>query len=146
MNNPKIIKGDLAVDDRGEVGYVNDFTFHGVKRFYTVKNHRQGFIRAWHGHRNEGKYVTVVEGSALLCAVQIDNWDEPSRELSISKYIMSDNKPAVIYIPPGYANGFMSLSQNAKLIFYSTSTLSESMGDDHRYDSRYWNPWNIEER
>ena len=33
--------GDLAVDDRGEVGFVNDFDFAGVKRFYTVRNHQR---------------------------------------------------------------------------------------------------------
>ena len=31
--------GDVAVDDRGEVGFVNDFDFAGVKRFYAVRNH-----------------------------------------------------------------------------------------------------------
>jgi len=30
-----LYEGGLGVDDRGEVGYVNDFHFEGVKRFYT---------------------------------------------------------------------------------------------------------------
>ena len=37
--------------------FVNDFNFENVKRFYQVENHRQGFIRAWHGHKKEGKYI-----------------------------------------------------------------------------------------
>ncbi len=44
--NPKILKGGVAVDDRGDVGFVNEFDFAGVKRFYTVANHRSGFVRA----------------------------------------------------------------------------------------------------
>ena len=48
---PQLIAGGLAVDDRGAVGFVNEFDFAGVQRFYTVKNHRAGMVRAWHAHR-----------------------------------------------------------------------------------------------
>jgi dTDP-4-dehydrorhamnose 3,5-epimerase-like enzyme len=117
-----------------------------VKRFYTVKNHRRGFVRAWHAHRREAKYVTVVEGAAIVGAVRIDNWEKPSRDLSVGRYVLSASRPGVLYVPAGHANGFMSLTDEAKLIFYSTATLVESHGDDVRYDSRYWNIWDIEER
>jgi dTDP-4-dehydrorhamnose 3,5-epimerase len=40
----------------------------------------------------------------------------------------------------------MSLTEDAKLMFFSTSTLEESMGDDIRFDSRYWDIWNTVER
>jgi dTDP-4-dehydrorhamnose 3,5-epimerase-like enzyme len=49
-------------------------------------------------------------------------------------------------IPAGYANGFMTLTESAKVMFLSTSSLEESAGDDFRFDARLWNPWNIEER
>lgn len=138
--------GDLAVDDRGEVGFVNDFDFAGVRRFYTVSNHRRGFVRAWHGHRKEAKYVTVVQGAAVIAAVQIDDWDRPSPELPVSRYVLAAARPRVLFIPAGYANGFMSLTDDTKLMFFSTSTLAESHGDDIRFDARHWNPWGVEER
>jgi dTDP-4-dehydrorhamnose 3,5-epimerase-like enzyme len=146
FEKPVILSGGLAVDDRGEVGFVNDFRFKDVKRFYTVSNHRAGFIRAWHGHRKEAKYVTAVAGSAVVAAVKIDDWETPSRELPVERFVLSARKPAVLYIPSGYANGFMSLTDDLKLIFFSTSTLEESMGDDIRFDSRWWDPWNVAER
>jgi len=31
-------------------------------------------------------------------------------------------------------------------MFFSTSTIDESRGDDIRYDARYWNPWEVVER
>ena len=142
----RIIKGDIAVDDRGELAFVNDFDFKNVKRFYQVKNHKQGFIRAWHGHNNESKYVMAVKGSALVGAVKIDDFDSPSPDLKPSRFILSDRKPQVLYIPGGYANGFMSLSEDLILMFFSTSTLEESKNDDFRYPSRFWDIWNIEER
>lgn len=141
-----LIAGGLGVDDRGEVGFVNDFSFEGVRRFYTVHNHRQGFVRAWHGHRREAKYVTVTSGAALLSAVLIDDWERPSPSLAPVRWVLSAAKPSVLYIPPGYANGFMSLGDDTRLMFFSTATLEESVKDDVRFDARFWNVWNVEER
>jgi dTDP-4-dehydrorhamnose 3,5-epimerase-like enzyme len=143
---PVLMTGGLAADDRGELTFVNDFRFEGVKRFYTVSNHRQGFIRAWHGHKRESKYVTAVSGAALVGAVCIDNWEQPSRELHVERFVMSAHRPSVLYIPAGHANGFMSLTADLKLIFFSTSSLEESQGDDFRFDSRYWDIWQVVER
>ena len=143
---PVLIEGSLGVDDRGEVAFVNDFRFEGVKRFYTVVNHRVGFVRAWHAHRNETKYVTVVQGAAVVAAVAIDDWERPSKEARVHRYVLSAQKPAVLYIPAGHANGFMSLTGDAKLMFFSTSTLEESRGDDVRYEARYWDAWQVIER
>lgn len=142
----KTFRGGLAVDDRGEVTFVNEFDFDGVKRFYTVLNHWQGFVRAWHAHKKEGKYVTVVEGAALVGAVKIDDWINPSRDLDVFRAVLSAKTPSIIHIPPGHANGFMSLAPNTRIIFFSTSTLEESHGDDIRYDARYWDIWNVLER
>ncbi len=146
MGDVRLIRGGLAVDDRGEVGFVNDFDFAGVKRFYMVENHRQGFVRAWHAHRKEGKYVLVVRGAALVCGVTIDDWGRPSRDLPVTRHVLSARSPSVLWFPPGSANGFMSLTDDTKLLFFSTATLEESLQDDIRWDARYWDPWQVEER
>ena len=145
-SEPYIINGGLAVDDRGEIAFVNDFNFESVKRFYMVSNHKQGFARAWHAHKREAKYVFAVAGAALVGAVKIDKWDKPAVDLPVGRYVLSSKKPQVLYIPPGYANGFVSLTSDLKLIFYSTSTLAESADDDIRFDARYWDIWNVVER
>jgi dTDP-4-dehydrorhamnose 3,5-epimerase-like enzyme len=143
---PRLLAGDLAVDDRGEVGFVNDFDFQGVKRFYTVRNHRAGFVRAWHAHRREAKYVTVLVGAAIVGAVPIDDWDKPSKDLSVVRHVLSAARPQILFVPAGFANGFMALTEDTKLVFFSTSTVEESRGDDVRYDARYWDIWSVEER
>jgi dTDP-4-dehydrorhamnose 3,5-epimerase len=53
----QIIEGGLAVDDRGSIVFVNDFSFKDVKRFYQLENFSTNTIRAWHGHQKEGKYI-----------------------------------------------------------------------------------------
>jgi len=146
LNKPFIINGDLSVDDRGELAFVNQFNMKSVKRFYMVSNHKQGFIRAWHAHKNESKYVFIVDGSALISTVQIDDWVNPSSDLTVEKFVLSAKKPSVLYIPSGYANGFKTLSIDTKLIFFSTSTLKDSIVDDYRFDAYKWDPWGIVER
>ena len=146
MNGPRLVRGGIAVDDRGDVSFVNDFNFAGVQRFYMVANHRRGFVRAWHAHKKEGKYVLVVKGAALVCGVQIDDWKAPGKDLEIHRFVLGEKTPSLLYLPPGFANGFMSLTDDAKIIFFSTSSLEDSLDDDYRYDARYWDPWHVEER
>ena len=146
MALPRLIQGGLAADDRGEVSFVNEFTFAGIKRFYVVSNHRTDFVRAWHGHKHEEKYITVVSGAAVVCAVKIDNWEHPSKKSEVQRYVLSAAKPGVLYVPKGYANGFMTLTRDTKLIFFSTASVEESMKDDIRFESRYWDPWQVTER
>lgn len=135
------INGGVAVDDRGSVRFVNDFHFDGVKRFYQIQNHEVGFVRAWHGHKNEAKYVYVPKGSFLVGAVEFDR-----HAADPEKFILSSESPAVLYIPQGYANGFMNLTPDAIIQFFSTSTLDESLGDDIRFNADRWNIWDIERR
>jgi dTDP-4-dehydrorhamnose 3,5-epimerase-like enzyme len=142
----RLYKGGLAVDDRGALGFVNDADLQPVRRFYTVRNHNAGFIRAWHGHRHERKLVTVVAGSALVCAVQVDDWDNPSADLPVVRHVLTASAPSVLDIPAGWANGAMSLTADATLLYLSTSILAESHGDDIRFPSRFWDPWHVEER
>jgi len=146
VETPKLIEGGLAVDDRGQLRFVNGFDFAGVKRFYIVSNHEQGFVRAWHAHRREGKYVLVSRGAFIVGAVAIDNWETPSPASHVHRFVLSADKPSILFIPPGYANGLKSLTADAQIMFFSTSTIEESRGDDVRYDARYWDCWSVVER
>lgn len=141
-----VIPGGSAVDDRGQLSFHNEFALRGYERFYLVENHRQGFVRAWHGHKREAKAVTVMRGAALVCAVRIDDWDRPSAAQPVERFVLSANKPSILTIPAGFANGFMTLSDDALLCFFSTATLQESSGDDFRFHARHWDPWHVEER
>lgn len=133
-NNSYLIQGGVSVDDRGSVRFVNDFNFNDVKRFYQVQNHKQGFIRAWHGHRHEGKYVYVVSGSALIGAANMDTQ-------VVDKYVLSSQSPKVLFIPAGHANGFKTLEENTIILFFSTSDLNSSLNDDIRFPYDKWNIW-----
>ncbi|MFX1498784.1 MAG: NAD-dependent epimerase/dehydratase family protein [Promethearchaeota archaeon] len=144
----RLIEGGIAVDDRGSLNFANDFNFYGVKRFYQVQNFNSSTIRAFHGHMNEAKYVYVPKGSAIVAAVKLDDNKSPSKHQEVNRYILSDRRPQILFIPPKYANGFKPLEEDTRIIFFSTSTLEESKGDDFRFPADYWGAqvWEVENR
>lgn len=133
-NTPTLLSGNKVFDDRGSVGFINDFDFDGVKRFYLVQNHEPGFIRAFHGHKKEGKYVTVVSGAAIIKVMSMEIWNTSPAEESIHTFVLSAEKPQVLWVPPGYFNGFKTMSVDTRVMFFSTATLEESRGDDYRIE------------
>jgi dTDP-4-dehydrorhamnose 3,5-epimerase len=142
MENPKLYTGGMAVDERGIVTFNNGLDLSDVKRFYTIENHTDGFIRAWHGHRKEGKFFMVLSGIAIIVALKLhfDNdqdavgWISPYTEEERFKQTLIKDTANVFYIPPGYANGFKLLTRDTRIIVFSTSTLEESTNDDYRYE------------
>jgi dTDP-4-dehydrorhamnose 3,5-epimerase-like enzyme len=116
------IDGGLFADDRGFLRFVNGFDFSKIKRFYQVEKHKK-----------EGKYIYVASGTALIGLVNLETEE-------VSKFTLTSQKPCILCVPPGYANGFKTLEDNTIIMFYSTSTLEESKGDDYRFD---WDKWDI---
>ncbi|MFX1355725.1 MAG: NAD-dependent epimerase/dehydratase family protein [Promethearchaeota archaeon] len=143
-----LIPGGIAIDDRGSLSFANEFNFYGVKRFYQVQNFSTSTIRAFHGHLNEAKYVYVAKGSAIVAAVELDDHESPSKKQQVNRFILSDKNPQVLFIPPKYANGFRPLEEDTRILFFSTSSLEESKGDDYRYPVDYWGKeiWEVEDR
>jgi dTDP-4-dehydrorhamnose 3,5-epimerase-like enzyme len=135
------LEGGLATDNRGSVSFVNEFPFTQFKRFYTIKNHAPGFVRAWHGHQHESKAYFITSGVVVVGAVKVDDWTNPSPDLPVHTQVMSAEKPGILFIPGGHANGFMSLTEDAQVLLFSNFSLEESLEDDIRFDPRFWNPW-----
>jgi dTDP-4-dehydrorhamnose 3,5-epimerase-like enzyme len=143
---PQLIRGGVAADDRGRVAFANDFDLGPCRRFYVVENFAAGTVRAWHAHRHERKWVMAIAGAALACCVEIDDWDEPSRDAEVHRFTLDATQPAVLAVPAGYANGAMSLLPGTRLMYLSDAPLETSLEDDVRYPARHWDPWHVEER
>jgi dTDP-4-dehydrorhamnose 3,5-epimerase-like enzyme len=145
-SGPRLISGGVSVDDRGRVSFANEFDLSQCRRFYCVENFASGTVRAWHAHRRERKWVLAATGAALACCVAIDDWESPSKQAEVHRFVLDAGQPSVLEIPPGYANGAMSLIAGTRLLYFSDSTLEESLDDDVRYPARYWDPWHVAER
>ena len=137
MDKPLLLKGDMFIDARGTLRFVNDFDFKHVKRFYQVENHARGYIRAWHGHKKDQKYVYVASGSILIGAAHLETEE-------LQAFILSAEKPSVLWIPANYANGFMTLQEDTRVIFFSTLTIQETKHDEIRFPYDKWNIWHID--
>jgi dTDP-4-dehydrorhamnose 3,5-epimerase len=136
----------VATDDRGHLRFVNNFEVEKYQRFYLIENYQAGFVRAWHGHKLDGKAFFVTRGAALVGAVRIDDWDSPSTNLTVDRVVLSSEKPAVFEIPPGYANGFMALEYATQVLVFSMMPFDQAADDDYRFPARHWDIWSVEER
>jgi dTDP-4-dehydrorhamnose 3,5-epimerase-like enzyme len=145
---PKILKGGLAVDDRGQVSFVNGFSFADIRRFYMVENFSTDVVRAFHGHLREEKYVLVVSGAAIVAAVQFEDPEKPNLECKPHRFVLSERQPQILHIPAGYANGFRPLEAKTRIVFFSTATLEGSGKDDYRFPYDQWGKevWEVEFR
>ena len=143
---PKLITGNRIFDNRGSVRFSNNLIFKNIRRFYTVHNYQKNFIRAWHGHFKEEKFIGCIKGTFQISAVKINNKNKPNKKNRIFSYFLNQSNKDSVYIPKGFANGSMSLEDNSELLIFSTSKVEDSLKDDYRFDPKYWNPWIINER
>jgi dTDP-4-dehydrorhamnose 3,5-epimerase-like enzyme len=143
ISEPTLLPGRIVADDRGALAFPDlaDVELAAIKRFYFAQNHRAGFIRAWHGHRREMKFVWPVAGAVKVRAFPLD---VPHKQYGFTLVAAA---PQLLCIPPGFYNGWMSLTLDARLLFLSTLTVEESRADDIRESADlYRTGWTISER
>jgi dTDP-4-dehydrorhamnose 3,5-epimerase-like enzyme len=126
---PEVYDIPVYQDDRGFVYCVRDHLFSDmIQRTYIVENHSRGLVRAWHGHRKGDTYMHVLSGVVKLAAMNIDN------EEDVTCAVLTDRKPQLFYVPAGFYNGAVSLTDNTKILVYSTLTFDQVKSDDQRLD------------
>lgn len=129
-----IIEGDIHIDKRGKVRFVNDFNMSKVVRMYSIEP-KLNLIRAWQGHQRETKWFYVAKGSFIIQTVEID---QPEQRRLLT---MNDRESRILEIPGGHYNGFKALEGGSVLMVFSDFKLEQSRDDDHRetLDSIDWN-------
>ncbi len=135
---PELIKGGFYKDERGQIDFVNDFDLSKIKRMYFTQNSSVGFFRAWQGHKIESRWFFCVKGNFSIKLIKIDDWLNPSEDLEIIEYTLEENEPQVLFIPPGYVNGFKAITEDSKLMILSDYKLNEIENDEVRFDSEKW--------
>ncbi|MEK7642694.1 MAG: dTDP-4-dehydrorhamnose 3,5-epimerase family protein [Patescibacteria group bacterium] len=147
LNKPRAIEYPVFADDRGVfapvVNGLNKIEPKAgqAKRIYYCVNDTKGIVRGFHYHKKEWKFFVIVQGSAKFVALNPENPEEKYQ------FISSARKNNLISVPPGFANGWVSLSDNTILLCVSTSTTEESIKDDKRYDPYEWGDvWAVKAR
>jgi len=139
---PLLIEGGFSVDERGRVSFVNSADLYGARRLYFITNSSSAVIRAWQAHKREAKYFYAVTGQFQIVAVKLDSFTDPSPDLSVEAFILQEDSPSILFVPPGYANGIRALSAQNKLLVLSNLTLKESSKDIYRFPAHLWFDWN----
>lgn len=135
---PSLIKGGIHTDDRGQISFVNEMKFDKIERFYIISNSFEKPLRAWQGQKIEHKYFYCLHGEMKISFVKIDNWESPSKDLTVESVILNAKQSVILHIPNGYANAIQSLEIGSKLISFSTLALNRAVEDEIRFDSNMW--------
>lgn len=132
-------------DDRGDFTNIefNEFKKFNCtfKRSYIIKNIQKNVVRAFHGHKNESKLFYVIKGGFKFIVMDME-------KLEWKEYSLLESVPKLLFVPKGYYNGFVSLTDDSELIVFSSSTIEESKKDDIRlpYDFLGKEVWQINYR
>lgn len=85
----------------------------------------KGVLRGLHyqlAPRAQGKLVRVIQGEVFDVAVDIRE-GSPTYGLWVGEILSADNKKQ-LWIPPGFAHGFLTLSETAEFLYKTTDTWS----------------------
>jgi dTDP-4-dehydrorhamnose 3,5-epimerase len=132
------LKGLLIIEPRvfgDERGFFfesyNEMAFNeatGLSPRFVQDNHSKsvkGVLRGLHYQlppKAQGKLVRVVQGEVFDVAVDIRK-DSPTFGQWVGEVLSAENKKQ-LWIPPGFAHGFLTLSDTAEFLYKTTDTWS----------------------
>ena len=122
----KLIKADVFEDTRGsflETWNARDFSTLGIDADFVQDNLSQSSQHSLRGlhyqiEQAQGKLVRVARGKVFDVAVDIRK-SSPSFGQWVGVHLSSDNRFA-LWIPPGFAHGFLVLSETATFEYKCT--------------------------
>lgn len=141
MSEIKVIQGEINRDFRGFIASLNDFRFDGVQRVYFIHHPDTSIVRGWHGHQFEKKWFYCVKGQFSMAFVKIDNWENPSPNLTPEIFEISDKKSEIICVPEGYANCLKTDVKDSVLMVFSSKVMPDALADSWRYPNTMWVDW-----
>ncbi|WP_313213951.1 WxcM-like domain-containing protein [Soonwooa sp.] len=137
VSKPEILSGKKHEDERGIITYNNDFDASQIKRIYTIENHSTDFIRGWQGHKIEQRWFAAMKGRFEISVIVVHNFEKPSKNLEISKYVLEDKELTYLHIPAGCITAIQSLENDSKLLVLADYGLGE-IQDEYRFPIDYF--------
>jgi|SRR6056297_2311295 len=138
-----LIEPQVFSDDRGWFleSYKNsDFFAHGIKENFVQDNHSRSIknvIRGLHYQRHpnaQGKLVRCTKGKILDVAVDLRK-GSPSYGEYYSQELSEENK-LMLYVPVGFAHGFLTLSDEAEIQYKNTAEYHPASDGGIRFDDK----------
>ena len=143
----KIIMPDIFKDDRGYFfESFNQKNFEeaiGSSVTFVQDNEsrsKKGVLRGMHYQRepfSQGKLIHVNRGEIFDVALDIRN-DSPYYGESVSEILSADNKKQ-LWIPEGFAHGFLALSDEVEIMYKTTHFYSKNHEKTIKYNDKKFN-------
>ena len=137
LDHPEVllIEPDVFPDPRGffmETFHSIKYAEHGLPAVFLQDNHSRssrGVLRGLHYQLNnpQGKLVRVVSGEVFDVAVDIRR-GSPRFGTWVGA-VLSEENQRQIYVPPGFAHGFCTLSERADFLYKCTDLYAP--GDEY---------------
>lgn len=125
LGDAYVITLDVRDDARGSFARTmceDEFRAHGIAETFVQQNIsitcKQGTIRGMHFQRaphREGKLVRCVRGA--IFDVIVDLRLESPTYLTHTGIWLDDRTPTQIYVPPGFAHGFQTLTRDVEISY-----------------------------
>ena len=132
-----ILEGKKHTDKRGIITYNNDFNASSVKRIYTIENHSTDFIRGWQGHKTEQRWFACMKGAFEISVIQIDDFDQPSKEFTVMKHHLNDESLTYLHVPGGCITAIQAREPKSKLLVLADYAIGE-IQDEYRFPLDYF--------
>lgn len=133
-----LLTGNVHNDERGIITYNNAFDASLIKRIYTIENHSTDFVRGWQGHKIEQRWFACMNGSFEISVIEVDNFEKPSKDLTLNKYVLTAETLTYLHIPAGCITAIKALQTNSKLLVLADYALGE-VKDEYRFPIDYFN-------
>ena len=92
----------------------DDKIYQGKFGQVLISTSKPGTMRAWHMHEKQTDYTCCIKGKILLTTA-IEN---KKGKTKIKKYILGENKPRLVRVPPNTWHGYKALGKKEAVVLY----------------------------
>lgn len=121
-----------------------EFAAHGLERRCLQANNSfscdKGTLRGLHyqlAPKSETKVVRCIQGSIYDVILDIRH-ESPTFGKSFGAVLTQENR-SMMYVPQGFAHGFLTLSQNAEVLYLVSESYSKELERGIRWDDPAFN-------
>ena len=148
-----IIENKTFFDSRGDFSeiyredFLNNFIEYKVNFIQTnlvrsIKNSLRG-LHFQHPPFSQSKLITVIDGKIIDVAVDLRKDSKTYKQYF--KFELNSNNNKSIFIPRGFAHGYLTLSDSATILYHVDNLYSKQHEDGIKYDNIQLNiNWGVE--
>ena len=129
IDTPELIDLTRYVDDRGSLVELLRISWevcpHPIRQVYMVHDRKADVRRCWHKHAELWDLFTIVHGTAVFGIVNEDSG-------FAKRYVLSDEKPQLLVVPPGFYHGWCSLTDDTLLVSLASHEYNRDNPDEVR--------------